>query len=86
MRLETTIRAKWRYNDCKSIDEMINIDLGYVEHLKELNKIFKNKDVSFTWVEGGKDDYVDLEVETKNKKIIKELRKKFCFHQVGKEE
>ncbi len=53
MRLETTIRAKWRYNDCKSIDEMIsNIDLGYVEHLKELNKIFKNKDVSFTWVEG----------------------------------
>ena len=78
MELETTLRAKWRYNDTTSIDEMIERDQGHIAFLKDLKQTLNEYQCIYS-AEGGQDDYPRILVETYDEKLITKLKSDFGF-------
>ena len=69
MKLENTIRFKFEFTHCKSYSNIFN-------HLKSLEKLFKDFKKLGVKKDGGEDDdYHNFYIETSDKKIINKLKK-----------
>jgi hypothetical protein len=69
MKLENTIRFKFEFTHCKSYSNIFN-------HLKSLEKLFKDFKKLGVKKDGGEDDdYHNFYIETSDKKIINKLLK-----------
>jgi len=69
MILEDTFRFKLTFTDCKTYEDVFDRLKEVENHFKTLKSLGVKKTG-----EGHEDDYHHLEIDTKDKKIIKELK------------